>query len=422
MKEKILLVDDREDNILSLEAILEPDGYELIKATSGQQALKILLKETDFALILMDVKMPGLNGFETAALIYEREKLRHVPVIFITANNSGDENIYRGYKAGAVDFIHKPLNPDLLRAKVEVFVELYRKNNRLRLQEKKLVAINKSLQNEIREKNLSEQKINELNAQLLDNIAKLERTNKDLDNFVFMASHDMQEPLRKIRMFANYLSETYLQVLDEQGKQIISRIQVSSERMQQLINDLVSFSRVSKADEDFVETDLTKLVREVAIELKESLEERHGQLIINQLPTLPVNPNLIRSLFYNLIHNAIKYSKKDVAPLIKVYVQAENQQVNIADPKHYFTEYQIVIEDNGIGFEQKYAEQIFDIFKRLHIRSEFEGTGIGLALCKKIVEKHNGGIFAKSQLQEGAQFIVSLPAVNSYVLEKPSSN
>jgi CheY-like chemotaxis protein len=194
MKEKILLVDDREDNILSLEAILEPDGYELVKAQSGQQALKILLKEFDFALILMDVKMPGLNGFETAALIYDREKLRHIPVIFITATNSGDEKIYKGYKAGAVDFIHKPLNPDLLRAKVEVFVELYRKNNRLRIQERKLVAINKSLQNEIKEKNVSEEKVKELNTMLMNNITKLEATNKDLDNFAFMASHDMQEP------------------------------------------------------------------------------------------------------------------------------------------------------------------------------------------------------------------------------------
>jgi len=416
MREKILLVDDREDNILSLEAILEPDGYELVKAQSGQQALKILLKEVDFALILMDVKMPGLNGFETAALIYEREKLRHVPVIFITANNSGDENIYRGYKAGAVDFIHKPLNPDLLRAKVEVFVELYRKNNRLRVQEKKLVAINKSLQNEIREKNASEEKVKELNSQLMTNIAKLEATNKDLDNFVFMASHDMQEPLRKIRMFANYLSETYLHLLDEQGKKFINRIQVSSERMQQLINDLLNFSRVSKADESFVVTDLTELAKDVSIELKDALEERKGRLVIENLPSLPVNPNLIRSLFYNLIHNSIKYSKKEVPPEIKVYMQAEKKPVEEIENGVNGFFYRIVFEDNGIGFEQKYAEQIFDIFKRLHIRSEFEGTGIGLALCKKIVEKHQGGISAHSKLSEGSQFIVSLPIRSDYLL------
>jgi len=142
---KILLVDDREDNLLSIETILEPDGYKFSKANSGREALKILLKEYDFALILMDVKMPNMNGFKTAALIYEREKLKHIPIIFITANNYGDENIFKGYRAGAVDYIYKPVNPDLLRAKVSVFVDLYRKNHRLLLQEKKLVAINKIL-------------------------------------------------------------------------------------------------------------------------------------------------------------------------------------------------------------------------------------------------------------------------------------
>src|SRR3984885_2711587 len=130
MQPKILLVDDREDNLMSMESILEADGYRFVKANSGRQVLKILLVEFDFALILMDVKMPNLNGFETAALIYERERLRHIPIIFITANNYGDENVFQGYQAGAVDYIYKPVNPELLRAKVSVFVELYRKNQR----------------------------------------------------------------------------------------------------------------------------------------------------------------------------------------------------------------------------------------------------------------------------------------------------
>src|SRR5687768_4412923 len=138
MQTKILLVDDLEDNLLSIEAILEPEGYTFVKANSGKNALKILLHEFDFALILMDVKMPNLNGFETAALIYEREKLRHIPIIFITANNYGDENIFKGYKAGAVDYIYKPINPELLRAKVAVFIDLYKKNHRLLQQEQKL--------------------------------------------------------------------------------------------------------------------------------------------------------------------------------------------------------------------------------------------------------------------------------------------
>src|ERR1017187_2736662 len=140
MHPKILLVDDREDNLLLMESILEPDGYRYVKASSGREVLKILLVEFDFALILMDVKMPNLNGFETASLIYEREKLRHIPIIFITANNYGEENIFKGYRAGAVDYIYKPVNPELLRAKVSVFVDLYKKTHQLLAQEQKLMA------------------------------------------------------------------------------------------------------------------------------------------------------------------------------------------------------------------------------------------------------------------------------------------
>ena len=136
-----------------------------VKANSGSQALKILLNEFDFALILMDVKMPNLNGFETAPLIYEREKLKHIPIIFITANNYGEENMFKGYRTGAVDYIYKPINPDLLRAKVGVFVDLYKKNHQLIAQEQKLMAINKNLENEINERKISEEKIKELNQQ-----------------------------------------------------------------------------------------------------------------------------------------------------------------------------------------------------------------------------------------------------------------
>src|SRR3954462_5404271 len=164
MQPKILLVDDREDNLLSIETILEPGGYQFVRAQSGRQALKILLKEFDFAMILMDVKMPNLNGFETASLIYEREKLKHIPIIFITANNFGDENMYRGYQSGAIDYIFKPINPDVLRAKVNVLIELYKKNRLLIEQEQKLIAINKNLEREINERVASEERVKDLNS------------------------------------------------------------------------------------------------------------------------------------------------------------------------------------------------------------------------------------------------------------------
>ncbi len=422
MSEKILLVDDREDNLLSLETILETDGYRFVKARSGREALKVLLTELDFAMILMDVKMPNLNGFDTAELIYERDKLRHIPIIFITANNYGEENIFRGYKAGAVDYVYKPINPDLLRAKVSVFIDLYRKNHKLIAQEQRLIAINRSLEEEVKERISSEEKIKDLNKKLIENISQLEIANKDLDQFAFMASHDLQEPLRKIRMFSNYLYSKYNDVLEDKGKDFIDRIQTSAERMQDLIKDMLTFSRVSVDETVFVQSDLNVLLNEVLEEMNENLHAKNATIEAGKLPSIPVNPVLIRPLFHNLISNATKYSKKDVAPQIKIrseIVHSTNGKNGVNNNNGYC---RIQVEDNGIGFEQKYAEQIFQMFKRLHLHSEFEGTGIGLALCKKIVEKHNGFITAQSKVGEGSTFTISLPLRQDDRIQEPQKN
>ncbi len=408
MKKKILLVDDRADNLLSMEAILEPDGYELIKADSGRHALKILLTDFDFALILMDVKMPNLNGFETAALIYEREKLKHIPVVFITANNYGEENMFKGYRTGAVDYIYKPVNPGLLRAKVAVFVDLYTKNHQLIAHEQKLITINKSLENEINERKTSEEKIKELNRKLLENIDHLEAANKDLDRFAFMSSHDLQEPLRKIRTFTELLYSKHKDVFDQDAVRYINLIQKSAERMQKLIKDILEFSTISNDNNNFVNTDMTVLVKEAVSEMDTMVLQKNAKIRIKPLPSLNVNAGLIQPLFFNLIGNALKYSKKDIDPVIDIYAE----QVTAADDfrgmgtQRYC---RIFVKDNGIGFDQKYAEQIFKMFVRLHGNSQYEGTGIGLALCRQIVEKHQGYISALSKENEGSTFIVSLP-------------
>jgi light-regulated signal transduction histidine kinase (bacteriophytochrome) len=413
MQPKILIVDDREDNLLSIETILEPDGYKLIKAHSGREALKILLTEFDFAMIMMDVKMPNLNGFETASLIYQRERLKHIPIIFITANNYGDENMYKGYKAGAVDYIYKPINPDVLRAKVAVLIDLYRKNLQLIAQEKKLSAINRNLEMEIRERMASEERVKQLNRQLLDNIASLEAANKDLDRFAFMASHDLQEPLRKIRTFSDRLAIKYKDVLDEDGKNNLSRIQKAAERMQALITDILTFSKISAEKIEFVLSDMNTLLRDVIDEMDEEVKAKNAKIEMDKLPSLMVNPGLIKPLFQNLIGNALKYSKKDVQPVIRIKSDiSASQEVLMNGKSSVKKKYcRIFVEDNGIGFEQRYAEEIFGMFKRLHRNTEFEGTGIGLALCKKIVEQHNGYISALSKPDQGSTFIVSLPLV-----------
>jgi len=407
MQPKILLVDDREDNLLSIETILAPSGYQFVKANSGRQALKVLLNEFDFAMILMDVKMPNLNGFETAALIYEREKLKHIPIIFITANNYGDENMFKGYQSGAIDYIFKPINPDVLRAKVGVLIELYRKNRLLFEQEQKLITINRNLEREINERKVSEEKVRQLNHKLLENIANLESANKDLERFAFMASHDLQEPLRKIRMFSDRLFSKYRDVLHEDAK-MVTRIQQAAERMQALIVDILAFSKISIDKSAFVISDLNEVLKDLLTEMEEEVYETKARISIEPLPPLVVSPTLMRPLFQNLISNALKYRKKDTEATIRIRSEV-SVGVNDRD-KNLVNRYcRIFVEDNGIGFDQKYAEEIFGMFRRLHNNGDYAGTGVGLALCKKIAELHNGYISARSKVNEGSTFIISLP-------------
>ena len=409
MQPKIMLVDDREDNLMSMESVLEPDGYRFVKANSGRQVLKLLLTDFDFALILMDVQMPNLNGFETAALIYERERLRHIPIIFITANNYGEENLFKGYRAGAVDYIYKPVNPELLRVKVGVFVDLYRKSQRLIAQEQKLVAINRNLEMEVNERKASEEKVTELNKQLLENISRLEAANKDLDLFAFMASHDLQAPLRKIRMFSDRLLASSDNSFGKEGKMYLTRIQEVSKRMQDLINDILRFSKIAVEKQSFEEVDLNGVVEEALSEMEPVIREKNALVELDRLPVLPASTVLMGPLFSNLISNALKYSKKGENPRVRIRYE-EGPIQTMGNGKESEVRYgRIYIEDNGIGFDQKYAEQIFDMFRRLHSNAEYEGTGIGLALCKKIVEMHHGFISALGRPGEGAIFIVSLP-------------
>jgi signal transduction histidine kinase len=412
---KILLVDDKENNLLSMESIFFKDNYQLTKANSGREALKILLKDYDFTLILMDVEMPDINGFETAAMIYQREKLQHIPIIFVTAQNYDDENIFKAYKAGAVDYIYKPIQPDLLRAKVSVYIELFKKNHQLLMQEQKLKAINNNLQMEVKERVASEAKVNELNKQLVKNIERLESTNKELDQFAFIASHDLQEPLRKIRGFSDLIASQYFNMLDENGKLFIDKMQGACERMQNLINDILAFSKLAGAKYSLVHSDMNDLLQSVLADMEMPIKQKNASIIIDPLPKLFVYPTLIKLLFVNIIGNALKYSQANVNPVIRITSTIESPD-DFSDAVSIKKFCRINIQDNGVGFEQKYAEQIFQMFKRLHGNSEYEGTGIGLAICKKIVEEHQGYISAKSDVHKGALFTISLPLETSILL------
>lgn len=406
---KILLVDDREDNLFSIAAILEEDKYNIVTANSGRAALKILLTQHDFSLILMDVQMPGLNGFETATIIYERDILKNIPIIFITAYSKDDDHIFKGYKMGGVDYIYKPINPDLLRVKVSVFVELYRKNLQLQLQEKKLLTANRSLQKEIEDRKISEDKVQQLNEQLIQNNAHLKQMNEELDQFAYMASHDLQEPLRKIQMFSDKILLKKEQ--DGESEKYFSKIISASRRMQSLIKNLLEFSRHSVSSSDFRVTDLNQLVKDTLTDLEIEIEKSSAQITYNNLPVISAVPGLMQRLFYNLLSNAIKFHKKELLPVIDI--KAEKMQpaelLNFIGHLNGSIYYKITVRDNGIGFDNKHSGDIFKVFKRLHSYQEFEGTGVGLAICKKIVEKHGGFIIAEGIVNERSSFIMILP-------------
>ena len=406
---KILVVDDRADNLVSIEAILEKDNYTIVKANSGKAALKILLNDHDFSLILMDVQMPELNGYETATIIYERDKLRNIPIVFITANNYDEDFMFRGYRMGGVDYIYKPINPELLRAKVAVFVELYSKNQQLMLQEKKLLAANEFLQREIEERKVSEERAKLLNEQLVGNNERLKQMNEELDQFAYMASHDLQEPLRKIQVFSDKIVRS--NNFDTDTEKYFGKIISSSKRMQHLINNLLDFSRHTVSSTDFKKTPLKELVKNALTELEVEIEKSNARINYEELPVVSAVPGLMQQLFYNLFSNAIKFRK----PSVDLVIDVKAEKIDPLDLSKFMkygngnNYYKITVQDNGIGFDDKYAEDIFRVFKRLHNYQEFEGTGVGLSICKKIVEKHNGFIKAESKIDNGSTFIIGLP-------------
>jgi CheY-like chemotaxis protein len=242
---RILLVDDREDNLLSIEAILKPDGYDFTMAYSGSAALKVLNKESDYAMILMDVKMPVLSGFETASLIYERETLKHIPIIFITANYYGEENLFKGYQAGGIDYIFKPINPEVLRAKVSIFTELYRKNRLLVEQDQKLLEINRKLTLEIQDLKGSRLKLKLLNENMKKKIADLE--------------------------------------------------------------SLMSVFNVPVERSEFVNIDLNALVHGLLGDMKD--EMKSATISIETLPSLCISPRLMRPVLKNIIRNTLLHQR-----------------------------------------------------------------------------------------------------------------
>ena len=393
VRAKLLLVDDRPENLVALEAILEPLGAELILAQSGEDALRQVLRN-EFALVLMDAQMPGLDGYEAASLIRERERTRNVPIIFVTAFSTDSEHVYRGYQAGAVDYISKPYNPDILRMKVRVFVDLYEKNEQIKRQAELLHQIELREAAEAIEREAMQRAKEELERQVARRTEELVEANREMEAFCYSVSHDLRTPLRTISATSWMLIEEAADRLHDDEKELLHRQTIAAQKLGNLIDDLLLLSRLGRRSLQVAEVDITALARKVADDLLAQCPEYRVVFDVQEGLRANGDEGLLRVALENMLQNAAKYSP-------------EGGKVTIGTQDHE-GEVVFFVRDEGIGFDMAYADKLFIPFERLHRDGEFEGTGIGLASVLRIITRHNGRVWADSAPQKGATFYFTL--------------
>jgi two-component system, sensor histidine kinase and response regulator len=385
-KVNILLVDDQPANLIALEAMLEDLGQNLIRAESGREALKRLLSD-DFAVILLDVKMPEMDGFETAALIRQRDRSRHTPILFLTAADTSQTQAVRGYAVGAVDYLVKPVVPEFVRSKVAVFVELAKKNELLRRQAALLAQ--------------SEQAALELAETRAELVRELEHKNRELESFSYAVSHDLRAPLRRIDSFSRAVLESQGKRLDDEGRKFLSRVREASQQMSQLIDDVLYLSRVTRTELRDQEVDLSEVAELVVSRLQEGQPNWPVEVRIRPGVVVTGDGQLLKIALENLLQNAWKFTGKQAEPRIEFGVTQTS-----GEPTYF-------IRDNGAGFEMTYAARLFGPFQRLHSQQEFPGSGIGLATVQRIIHRHGGKVWAEGLVGQGATFYFTLGRARS---------
>jgi len=491
---KVLLVDDRPENLRAYEVLLTGVGAELVKADSGDQALAMLLKDGGFAAIILDVNMPGIDGFATARLIRAREVTRGIPIIFVTAFDLDPAEISRAYALGAVDLLGKPVHGDALRAKVTFFVDLFVRTRLAQVFDGALDAVvvmddkglirdwnpqaeivfgwaraeavgrpmaetmipprfrsahaqgmahyqrtgegpilGKRLElaalrkdgtefpielaisvlrfpgerlfsafiRDISDRKRSEEEIRKLHADLEGRVQErtksLEDAVKDLETFAYTVAHDLRAPLRSMQGFSEILLLDYADKLGAEGKELAGRIAKSGIRMDRLILDLLTYSRVSREDVPLSGVDLDPLLEGVLNDMKADLDLSHAKIDVQgPLPRVHAHAVVLRQAVQNLLGNAVKFTAPGVWPQVRVWAEKRGQSVRL-----WF-------EDNGIGIDAGQRARLFKPFVRLHGSEEYSGTGIGLAIVRRALERMRGTSGFESEPGKGSRFWIEL--------------
>jgi len=411
---RVLAVDDNPTYLKFLEENLKKDGIGIDKAVSGKEALEKMNKNR-YDCILLDLVMPGIGGIEICQKVLDKRNSLEKPMVLMLTAHEDNEDMTRALEAGADDFVGKSSDISIIKARINallrrkfitednqrIFEELKRKEmevERSRIEkaaaETKALLAEKLLHTvEKLEEEIEERKRMELEIKNYSRV--LELSNKELESFAYVASHDLQEPLRAVSGFLQLVEKRYKNKLDDKGKDFIQRAVSGAKRMQEMINNLLTYSRITTRGKSFELQSLEKILDRVLTNMSPTIEQKNAVVTRDPLPELFCDESQIHRLFQNLISNAIKFCDQ---PQPLIHISAQEQK------KHWL----LSVKDNGIGIDPSYHQIIFKIFQRIHGKGKYPGTGIGLPICQKIVERHDGKIWVESEPGKGSTFFFTL--------------
>jgi two-component system, NtrC family, sensor kinase len=382
---KILAVDDSETYLQGLADALRADGYEVVLARSGEEALQLLAVQP-VDCVLLDVLMPGIGGRETCRRLKNMVGMRDIPIMMLTAVEERDAMI-QGLSAGADDYIIKSSDFDLLRARVQAQIRRKQfEDETRRIREQLLRAELEAVEAR------TAREVAEARAAL---VGELEAKNEELESFSYSVAHDLRAPLRSIDGFGLALLEDYADRLDDDGKQYLNYVRESAQQMAQLIDDMLALSQVTRSEFNRVPVDMSAIARKIGAQLQEAAPDRRVEFVVADGLAADGDDRLVAIALENLLGNAWKYTGgRDPARI----------EVGVFNDEHRA----FFVRDNGAGFDMAYKDKLFGMFQRLHPRSEFEGTGIGLATVHRVIRRHGGRIWAEAEVGRGATFFFTL--------------